>query len=234
MRTNCKISTTESVDLVFAELISPMVRDQIDGTLSGTSECRYEWRDIVGEQESIAKLIHCVGGENGFELLQCARRHLGDGGGVRIRFSIPSLVFSGLRIAAGLGGERIEDMQRRRTAIEKKNEEKEDDDKEKIDEVVLRGQSTYTHTLDELYKFLHVTVGALLKAQDSFGEVEGVDSLLFGSSEGVSRSGDGFGSGLMAPPELALRLFLECGKSADAMFAEDLAYEFIVQVCWEW
>jgi vacuolar protein sorting-associated protein 35 len=240
---SCIISTIESVDLVFAELISPMIRDQIDGTLYGTSEHKYEWRDVVGEQESIAKLIHCVGGDDGFELVKCVRRHLGDGGGVRIRFSIPPLVFSGLRIAKVLGVDRVEDVSKRRKAIEDKNgaknaetgDDAEKEDDVEIDEVLLRAQSPITHTLDELYKFLHVTIATLLKAQESFQELEegGGNSLLFGPSEGgACQSGDGFGTGLLSPPDIALRLFLECGKSADEMLSEDLAYDFIVQVCY--
>lgn len=267
------LSSVPSINLVFGELLSPMIRDQVDGNLYGPSSggSQYEWQEIVAEQESIAKLLHKVvldnssgGASETFVLLQQVRRSLGDGGPVRIRFTIPPLAFECIRVATALDSERMSELEsrlvERREAWkrEKMLKEQEQAGKEnegdtengeenesdppvfELDDISC---SPITQTLDTLYKFLHVTVATLLKAQESFltRDTENSSAMLFGGSDvgANSRAGspsstfmrsEAYGTGLMPPPYMSLRLFLECGKSADSTRAEDMAYEFFVQV----
>lgn len=276
-----------AVDLVFAELLSPMVRDQADGTLFAPRMAvipaveavspeggvgAFDWVDIVEEQEWVSRVLHRIGyisvssappveadgvevekdaaddgGEvekdavddvetvrclrESFSLLKETRRHLGEGGGVRIRFTIPPLAWQCIRLARHLG------------RCAKRLRASKSDETEDSPAYTLTRQ-----TLSELYRFLHVTVATLLKAQESFmddvedggiGSTLDPSTLLFGTGGSrsvtptaamASLSGSSFGVGLMSPPDMALRLFLECAKSANETLVEDLAYEFLVQV----
>ena len=118
-----RIDSLDSVNAVFGELCSVMVRDQNDGGLFGskpvsssdrtpssTSSIEDEdvqpldWDDVVEEQNLVAKMVHLImsppGGsaDEDLQLLSAARKHFGEGGDVRIRFSLPPLVISSIKL----------------------------------------------------------------------------------------------------------------------------------------
>jgi len=115
---NFVINSIEGVDLFFGELCSVMIREQKDGGLFGLRVSDYEtikgnfeedldWDDVVEEQTMVAKMLKLVhlGNEDEqdldkeFELLSAARKHIGEGGDIRIRFTLPAIVFSSITLA---------------------------------------------------------------------------------------------------------------------------------------
>lgn len=115
---NFVINSIEGVDLFFGELCSVMIREQKDGGLFGLRVSDYEiikgnyeedldWDDVVEEQTIVAKMLKLVHISNDdepdldkeFELLSAARKHIGEGGDIRIRFTLPSIVFSSINLA---------------------------------------------------------------------------------------------------------------------------------------
>ncbi|KAJ3044842.1 Vacuolar protein sorting-associated protein 35 [Rhizophlyctis rosea] len=120
------ISTPDGVNAIFGELCSVMVRDQKDGGLFGpkpvqadpnepaqpkyaprtvrVEELPLDWEDVVEEQNLVAKLVHLVRSADGdvdkeFMLLSTARKHFGEGGDIRIRFTLPPLVVASVKLA---------------------------------------------------------------------------------------------------------------------------------------
>ncbi|KAJ3139107.1 Vacuolar protein sorting-associated protein 35 [Physocladia obscura] len=113
------VDSCDSVEALFGELCSVLVTDCLDGNVCGaiipsatrkfsaitTSDeeemiddeiglLKLDWDDIIEEQEFIAKLIHLVRSPSGhpddnLELLAVLRQHLGTGGDLRIRFTLP-------------------------------------------------------------------------------------------------------------------------------------------------
>jgi vacuolar protein sorting-associated protein 35 len=115
---NFVINSIEGVDLFFGELCSVMIREQKDGGLFGLRVSDYEiikgnfeedldWDDVVEEQTIVAKMLKLVhlGSDDEpdldkeFELLSAARKHIGEGGDIRIRFTLPSIVFASINLA---------------------------------------------------------------------------------------------------------------------------------------
>jgi len=115
---NFVINSIEGVDLFFGELCSVMIREQKDGGLFGLRVSDYEiikgnyeedldWDDVVEEQTIVAKMLKLVRLDDDeepdldkeFELLSAARKHIGEGGDIRIRFTLPSIVFSSINLA---------------------------------------------------------------------------------------------------------------------------------------
>ncbi|KAJ3096834.1 Vacuolar protein sorting-associated protein 35 [Phlyctochytrium planicorne] len=120
-----RISTVDEVDAVLGELCSVLVRDQKDSTIFGSrkgmlvasaegDEVSYEskrgenvtldWEDISEEQNMVAKLVHLVQAkgsnpEDQFLLLAAARKHFGEGGDIRIRFTLPPFTMACLKLA---------------------------------------------------------------------------------------------------------------------------------------
>jgi len=118
VKNNFVINSIEGVDLFFGELCSVMIREQKDGglfglrvddyeTIKGNFEEDLDWDDVVEEQTIVAKMLKLVrlGNEDEpdldkeFELLSAARKHIGEGGDIRIRFTLPSIVFSSIGLA---------------------------------------------------------------------------------------------------------------------------------------
>lgn len=114
---NFIIDTKEGVDLFFGEFCNVMIRDQFDGGLfQAKPQARpetdeevppsipYDWEDVQEEQNMIAKLVHLIKTSNadpdlGFALLTATRVHFGQGGQIRIRFTLPALVIASIRVA---------------------------------------------------------------------------------------------------------------------------------------
>ncbi|KAJ3389359.1 Vacuolar protein sorting-associated protein 35 [Entophlyctis sp. JEL0112] len=120
-----KIATRNAVEAVFGELCSVLVTDCLDGNVFGAFAERFEenerlvvpvtrlqkldWEDIVEEQNLMARMIHLVRSTNDspddtLELLAVLRHHLGTGGDLRIRFTLPPFVHACLSVVVGFLG----------------------------------------------------------------------------------------------------------------------------------
>ena len=120
------VDSPEAVHFLLGEVCSVMIRDQFDGGLFGPKkpvvsteeeddeqlktrqsmviepELVVDWEDMHEEQTLVAKLIHVVRNndiETELQLLTTARNHLGEGGDLRIRFTLPPLVICLLKLA---------------------------------------------------------------------------------------------------------------------------------------
>ncbi|KAJ3085078.1 Vacuolar protein sorting-associated protein 35, partial [Quaeritorhiza haematococci] len=67
-------------------------------------ELPLDWEDVVEEQGLIARMVHLIKADEGdldkeFLLLSTARKHFGEGGDIRIRFTLPPLVVGCAKLA---------------------------------------------------------------------------------------------------------------------------------------
>ncbi|KAJ3101719.1 Vacuolar protein sorting-associated protein 35 [Phlyctochytrium bullatum] len=164
-----------------------------------------EWDEVVEEQNLLARLVHLVKSkeenpEDEFLLLAAARKHFGEGGDIRIRFTLPPLVMVCIQLAR----------------------------KYALSQSVSVTEEDVNARLVTLYKFIHQTVLSLSRAREHFSE-DDYDSGPFFRGHDDSGTTSKVGRGLLPPPEIALRLFLLAAKSADETGHEELAYEFFVQ-----
>ncbi|MBA0865235.1 hypothetical protein Goshw_010402, partial [Gossypium schwendimanii] len=94
MKNNTCISTADKVEVLF-ELIKGLIKD-LDGATDELDE-----EDFKDEQNSVAKLIHMLYNNEPEEMLKIiciVWKHTKAGGPKRLPFTVPSLVFSALRI----------------------------------------------------------------------------------------------------------------------------------------
>ncbi|KAG4146893.1 hypothetical protein ERO13_D05G187900v2 [Gossypium hirsutum] len=101
MKNNTCISTADKVEVLF-ELIKGLIKD-LD---SATDELDEE--DFKDEQNSVAKLIHMLYNNEPEEMLKIiciVWKHTMAGGPKRLPFTVPSLVFSALRLVRQLQGQ---------------------------------------------------------------------------------------------------------------------------------
>ncbi|KAI9362538.1 vacuolar protein sorting-associated protein 35, partial [Zopfochytrium polystomum] len=107
-----RLDSVNAVNAVFGELCSVMVREQNDGGLFGPKQqlgaegsgggaklddLPLDWDDVLEEQNMIAKLSGLPDDE--FLLLSAARKHFGEGGDIRIRFTLPALTVDTVQLA---------------------------------------------------------------------------------------------------------------------------------------
>ncbi|TPX55916.1 hypothetical protein PhCBS80983_g04928 [Powellomyces hirtus] len=216
------VDTEDGVNALFGELCSVMIREQNDGGLFGpksinieeergpkyagqarVEELPLDWEDVVEEQNMAAKLVHLIktvddDAEKEFTLLSTARKHFGEGGDIRIRFTLPPLVIALIRLSRKY-----------------KAAGDEDDD-------------TPNEKLANLFKFVHQTISSMSKAREYFADDDSGGSLFRDDNPAPSNTAK-IGLGLMAPPEMSLRLFLMAASAADETGFEELSYEFFVQ-----
>ncbi|KAI8929302.1 vacuolar protein sorting-associated protein 35 [Entophlyctis helioformis] len=111
------VSTIEGVNFLLGEVSTIMVRDQVDGGLFGAKrkpapsadpleepDIPLDWEDAQEEQTYLAKLVHLLraSGDDLHQellLLTAARNHFGEGGDIRIRFTLPPLVIALIKLA---------------------------------------------------------------------------------------------------------------------------------------
>ncbi|MBA0595363.1 hypothetical protein Gorai_012234, partial [Gossypium raimondii] len=94
MKNNTCISTADKVEVLF-ELIKGLIKD-LDGATDELDE-----EDFKDEQNSVAKLIHMLYNNEPEEMLKIiciVWKHTMAGGPKRLPFTVPSLVFSALRV----------------------------------------------------------------------------------------------------------------------------------------
>ncbi|KAI8803918.1 vacuolar protein sorting-associated protein 35-domain-containing protein [Cladochytrium replicatum] len=216
-----RIDSVEGVNAIFGELCSVMIREQRDGGLFGSRGGGYgaemDWEDAVEEQNLVAKMVHLVrsqedDSDKDFLLLSAARKHFGEGGDIRIRFTLSPLVTQCIKLA------------RKYKLLE--------DQYDNVDQ-----------KLAALYKFIRQTVVTLGRSRTTMDDEEDDDD--DGEYADATRNTGGrapppvsrdsstlsgnAATGLMAPPEIALRLFLMSATSANEIGFEEVAYEFFVQ-----
>ncbi|KAL5072200.1 hypothetical protein RYX36_023087 [Vicia faba] len=102
MKNNTYISTAEKVEVLF-ELIKGLILD-----LDGTSEDEIDEEDFSEEQNSVARLLNMLHNndpEEMFKIICTVKKHIMSGGPRRLPFTIPSLIFSGLKLIRQLQGQ---------------------------------------------------------------------------------------------------------------------------------
>ncbi|XP_040969695.1 vacuolar protein sorting-associated protein 35B isoform X4 [Gossypium hirsutum] len=101
MKNNTCISTADKVEVLF-ELIKGLIKD-LDGATDELDE-----EDFKDEQNSVAKLIHMLYNNEPEEMLKIiciVWKHTMAGGPKRLPFTVPSLVFSALRLVRQMQGQ---------------------------------------------------------------------------------------------------------------------------------
>ncbi|KAK4276498.1 hypothetical protein QN277_014639 [Acacia crassicarpa] len=102
MKNNTCISTADKVEVLF-ELIKGLIKD-----LDGTALDEYDEEDFNEEQNSVARLMHMLHNDDPEEMVKiiCTlKKHIMNGGPRRLPFTVPSLVFSALRLVRKLQGQ---------------------------------------------------------------------------------------------------------------------------------
>lgn len=102
MKNNTYISTADKVEVLF-ELIKGLIMD-----LDGTSEDEIDEEDFSEEQNSVARLINMLHNndpEEMFKIICTVKKHIMSGGPRRLPFTIPSLIFSALKLIRQLQGQ---------------------------------------------------------------------------------------------------------------------------------
>ncbi|XVF35937.1 hypothetical protein REPUB_Repub19eG0014900 [Reevesia pubescens] len=102
MKNNTCISTADKVEVLF-ELIKGLIKD-----MDGADVDELDEEDFKDEQNSVARLIHMLYNDEPDEMLKIictVRKHAMAGGPRRLPFTVPSLVFSALRLVRRLQGQ---------------------------------------------------------------------------------------------------------------------------------
>ncbi|XP_022772633.1 vacuolar protein sorting-associated protein 35B-like isoform X2 [Durio zibethinus] len=102
MKNNTRISTSDKVEVLF-ELIKGLIKD-----MDGADVDELDEEDFKDEQNSVAGLIHMLYNDEPEEMLKIictVKKHTMAGGPKRLPFTVPSLVFSALRLVRQLQGQ---------------------------------------------------------------------------------------------------------------------------------
>ncbi|KAK7382938.1 hypothetical protein VNO78_28602 [Psophocarpus tetragonolobus] len=102
MKNNTCISTADKVEVLF-ELIKGLIMD-----LDGTTVDEVDEEDFNEEQNSVARLIHMFHNdepEEMFKIICTVKKLIMSGGPRRLPFTVPSLIFSALRLIRQLQGQ---------------------------------------------------------------------------------------------------------------------------------
>ncbi|KAI8615838.1 vacuolar protein sorting-associated protein 35 [Chytriomyces sp. MP71] len=214
-----RVDSLAAVEAVFGEVAETLVRDEIDGGLSGPRVVRIDdgsvspervgtlsggeddgptsgtgrgvvdLERVVGDCGAVARLVSLVGSQglgspdDDVQLLSLARRYLREGGDIRLKFSIPPLVFSCVGIAR---------MYLRYTEL---------------------SDVTIIQRLNNLFQFMNETIHILRDTPPARNERDALTKLRVG---------------LPATPELLMKLHLAVAQSAHECRNEEAAYEAIV------
>ncbi|XP_050208759.1 vacuolar protein sorting-associated protein 35B-like isoform X2 [Mercurialis annua] len=99
MKNNTCISSADKVEVLF-EMLKGLVKD-----LDETTGDKLDEEDFAEEQSSVARLIHMLFNndlEEMLKIIHIVRKHIMAGGPKRLPFTIPSLVYSALRLVRQL------------------------------------------------------------------------------------------------------------------------------------
>ncbi|KAH9273428.1 hypothetical protein BASA83_004093 [Batrachochytrium salamandrivorans] len=166
-----------------------------------------DWEDAQEEQTYLAKMVHLLRApddclEQEYRLLASARHHFGEGGDIRIRFTLPPLVIALIKLArkcyySPVGSNYSVSSPSGLPA-----------------DAAMGDDGIGGHTGRSLRHPRDIIPMPLFK--DDYGG---------GSGGSVPR----IGHGLMSPPDVSLRLYLMSAQIADDMRQEEMCYEFFVQ-----
>lgn len=92
---NTKIPTQEQVDQILL-LVAPLVQDQVDQPQDEDPEEFAEEQSLMGR---FINLLEAETPDQQYLILTAARKHFGNGGNKRIKYTLPPLVFSALKLA---------------------------------------------------------------------------------------------------------------------------------------
>ena len=98
VETETYIPSVEQVEILLS-VLAPLAEDQSDGPTAN------EWEDpeeFVEEQGLMGRVIHLLRSPNPdmqYQILSCARKHLGQGGPKRIGFTLPPIVVSAFQLS---------------------------------------------------------------------------------------------------------------------------------------
>ncbi|OIW06300.1 hypothetical protein TanjilG_17674 [Lupinus angustifolius] len=102
MKNNTCISTADKVEVLF-ELLKGLIMD-----LDGAAMDEVDEEDFSEDQNSVARVIHMLHNddpEEMFKMISAAKKHIMRGGPRRLLFTVPSLIFSALRLVRQLQGQ---------------------------------------------------------------------------------------------------------------------------------
>ncbi|AQK62287.1 Vacuolar protein sorting-associated protein 35B [Zea mays] len=102
MKNTTCISTSDKIEALF-DLIKGLIKD-----MDGAQDDELDEEDFKEEQNSVARLIHMLHNDDPEEMLKIlctVQKHILQGGPKRLTFTVPSLVFSSLKLVRRLQGQ---------------------------------------------------------------------------------------------------------------------------------
>ncbi|TPX47570.1 hypothetical protein SeMB42_g02102 [Synchytrium endobioticum] len=212
-QTGYLVETVDGVNLILGELCSVMVRDQVDGGLFGPSpvagripgeDVPLDWDDVAEEQNLMVRICHILetkdeNPDTEFQLLATARNHFGEGGDVRLRFSIPGLIVEAIKLA--------------RTY---KSQPSPDDPSQPV------------MKLESHFRFIASSIHGLFMAKDYYGEDAEI-SVFRDENQSASAQRVLIGAGLMSVSDVAMRLNLQAALAADECGLDEPCQLFLTQ-----
>ncbi|KAK3145776.1 hypothetical protein QOZ80_3BG0257290 [Eleusine coracana subsp. coracana] len=102
MKNTTCISTSDKIESLF-DLIKGLIKD-----MDGAQDDELDEEDFKEEQNSVARLIHMLHNDDHEEMLKIlctVQKHILQGGPKRLTFTVPSLVFSALKLVRRLQGQ---------------------------------------------------------------------------------------------------------------------------------
>uniref|UniRef100_A0A0E0KKA8 Vacuolar protein sorting-associated protein 35 n=1 Tax=Oryza punctata TaxID=4537 RepID=A0A0E0KKA8_ORYPU len=102
MKNTTCISTSDKIEALF-DLIKGLIKD-----MDGAQDDELDDEDFKEEQNSVARLIHMLHNDDHEEMLKIlctVQKHILQGGPKRLPFTVPSLVFSALKLVRRLQGQ---------------------------------------------------------------------------------------------------------------------------------
>uniref|UniRef100_A0ACD5X9V1 Uncharacterized protein n=1 Tax=Avena sativa TaxID=4498 RepID=A0ACD5X9V1_AVESA len=102
MKNTTCISTSDKIEALF-DLIKGLIKD-----MEGAQDDELDEEDFKEEQNSVARLIHMLHNDDPEEMLKIlctVQKHILQGGPKRLPFTVPSLVFSALKLVRRLQGQ---------------------------------------------------------------------------------------------------------------------------------
>mmetsp|Transcript_15259 Transcript_15259/g.22918 ORF Transcript_15259/g.22918 Transcript_15259/m.22918 type:complete len:880 (-) Transcript_15259:6716-9355(-) len=236
-RPNEKLDTIDKVEQLFA-MISPLVKDPKNRapdtdakTLSGDA------RETEQEQLLVAKLTHLFihpDTDGLFRILGTARRHLGQGGLQRIKYTLVPLVFRALALARQVRG--IERLVAEYKEKQKSTEEGEtrDTDAQQGDEETTTTEEKEDTTNEQSEKTKEETSTAAEEKEDFAEKKDQEIAVPTPQPQYSSRKVFQFVHEIVTAmagsfPAISLSLFLDCALEADRCGFKAIAYEFVSQ-----
>ncbi|KAH6570140.1 hypothetical protein BASA60_007906 [Batrachochytrium salamandrivorans] len=205
----------------------------IESKSTDEADIPLDWEDAQEEQTYLAKMVHLLRApddclEQEYRLLASARHHFGEGGDIRIRFTLPPLVIALIKLARKCYYSPVGSNYSVSSPSGLPADAAMGDDG--IGGHTGRSLRHPRDIIPMVLKTIHETIASLSRAQEHFSDDDGYKPLFkddYGGGSGGSVPR--IGHGLMSPPDVSLRLYLMSAQIADDMRQEEMCYEFFVQ-----